>query len=86
VQKIIEISAMERHPVQSRVLQSSLVSPILFAIYTSGRNTWVEQYPLEAERLSIGDDISWFAIGGNVIHVISILERCEAKSIGWASR
>jgi hypothetical protein len=36
VEMIIEGNAMERHPVDAGVAQCSLVSPILFAIYTSG--------------------------------------------------
>jgi hypothetical protein len=44
VEMIIEGNAMERHPVQAGVLQVSPVSPILFAIYTSGLIKWVEEY------------------------------------------
>jgi len=42
VEMIIEGNAMERHPVEAGVPQGSPVSPILFAIYTSGLIKWVE--------------------------------------------
>jgi hypothetical protein len=47
---IIEGHAMERHPVQAAVPQRSAVSPILFAIYTSGLIKWVEEY-ISAKRI-----------------------------------
>jgi hypothetical protein len=77
---------MERHPVEAGVPQGSPVSPILFAIYTSGLIKWVEEYVSEAEGLSVVDDLGWVVTGSNVNHVVSILERCAAKSIVWASR
>jgi len=83
---VIELSAMERHPVEAGVPQGSPVSPILFAIYTSGLIKWVEEYVSEVEVLSYVDDLIWVATGSDVNHVVSILERCAAKSIEWASR
>jgi hypothetical protein len=47
VEMIIEANAMERHPVEAGVPQGSPVSPILFAIYTSGLIKWVEEYVSE---------------------------------------
>jgi hypothetical protein len=32
------------------------------------------------------DDLGWVATGSDVNQVITILERCTAKSIEWASR
>jgi len=72
--------------VEGGVPQGSLVSPILFAIYTSGLIKWVEGYVSEAEGLSFADDLGWGATGSDVNHVVSILERCAAKSIDWGSR
>jgi len=43
VETIIEGNAMERHPVKRGVPEGSPVSPILFAIYTSGLIKWVEE-------------------------------------------
>jgi hypothetical protein len=43
VEMIIEGNAMERHPVEAEIPQGSPVSPILFAIYTSGLIKWVEE-------------------------------------------
>jgi len=83
---IIEGNAMERHPGEACVLQGSPMSPILFAIYTSGRINWVEEYISEAEGLYIVDDLGWVATRSDVNHVVSILERCAARSIEWASR
>jgi hypothetical protein len=86
VEMIIEGNAMERHPVEAGVPQGSLVSPILFAIYTSGLIEWVEEYVSEAEELSFVDDLGWVATGSDVNHIVSILERCAARSIEWGSR
>jgi hypothetical protein len=85
VEMIIEGNAMTRHPVEAGVPQGSPVSPILFAIYTSGLNKWVEEY-ISAEGLSFVDDLGWVATGSNINQVVSKLEECAAKSIAWASR
>jgi len=86
VEMIIEGKAMERHPVEAGVPQGSPLSPILFAIFTSGLIKWVEDYVTEAEGLSIVDDLGWVATGIDVNHVVTIHERCAAKSIEWVSR
>jgi hypothetical protein len=83
---IIEGNAMERHPVEAGVPQGSAVSPIVFAIYTSGLIKWVEEYVSEAEGLSFVDDLGWVATGSDVNQVVMMLERCAAKSIEWAGR
>jgi len=51
VEMIIKGNSMERHPVEARVPQGPLVSPILFAIYISELIKWVEEYVSEAEGL-----------------------------------
>ena len=81
-----EGNAMERHPVEVWVPQGSPVSPILFAIYTSGLIQCVEEYLSEAEGLCFLDDLGRVATGSDVNHVVSILERCAGKSIEWANR
>ena len=86
VAMIIKGNAMERHPAEAGVLQGSPGSPILFAIYTSGLIKWVEEYVSEAEGLSFVDDLGWVVTRRDVNHALSILERCTAKSIEWASR
>ena len=86
VEMIIEGNAMESHPVEAGVPQGSPVSAILFAIYTSELIKWAEVYITEAEGLSFVDDLGWVATGSHVNHVITILERCAAKSIEWATR
>jgi len=83
---IIEGNAMDRHPVEAGVPQGSPVSPILFAIYTSSLIKWVEEYVPEADGLSFVDDLGWVAIGSEVSQVVTVPERCAAKSIEWASR
>jgi len=85
VEMIIEGNAMDRHPVEAGVGQGSPVSPILFAIYTSGLIKWVEEDVSEVEGLSLVDDVGWVATGSDVNHVVSILERCAPNSIEWAS-
>jgi len=86
VEMIIDGNAMHRLPVEAGVPQGSPVSPIMFVIYTSGRIRRVEDYVSEAEGLSFVDNLGWEATGSDVNHVVSILERCPAKIIEWASR
>jgi len=71
---IIEGNTMERHPVEVGILQGSPVSPILFAIYSSGLIKWVNVYTSEAEGLCFVDDLAWMATGSDVNHVVMILE------------
>ena len=85
VEMVIEGNAMERHPVEAGVPQGSPVSPILFAIYTSGRIEWVKEYA-SAEGLSFVDNLGCVVTGTDVNQVVTILETCAAKSIEWASR
>jgi len=40
---VIEENAVDRHTVQFGVLQGSPLSPIVFAIYTSGLMKWAEE-------------------------------------------
>jgi len=77
---------MERYRVEAGVPQGSLVSPILFAFYTSGLIKWVEENVSDAQQLSIVDGLGWVATGSDVYHVVSIIERCAARSIQWGSR
>jgi hypothetical protein len=86
VEMIIEGNALEKLPVEAGVPQGSPVSPMLFAIYTSGLIKWVEEYVSEAKGLSFVDDFGWVATGSDVNQVIMILERCAARSIEWAGR
>jgi len=57
VQMTIECNTIERHPVEVGVAQGSPVSPILFAIYTSGLIKWDEVYVSGAEGLSFVKDL-----------------------------
>jgi len=86
VQMIIEGNTIGRHPVQAGVPQRLPVSQILFAIYTSGLIKWVIEYVSEAEGQSCVDDVGWVATGSDLNPVFTILERCAAQSIEWASR
>jgi len=70
---IIEGNAMTRHLVEAGVPQGSPLSPILFAIYTSGLIKWVKEY-VSAEGLSVVDDLGRVATGSNVNEVITKLE------------
>jgi hypothetical protein len=85
VEMVLEGNAMDRHPVDAGVPQGSPVSPVLFTIYTSGQIKWVEEY-VSAKGLSFVDDLGWVATGSDVNQVVTILERCAAKSIELASR
>ena len=73
VEMIIEGNAMVSHPVEAGVPQGSPVSPILFAISTSGLIKWVEEY-VSAEGLSFVDDLGWVATGSDVNEVVETLE------------
>jgi hypothetical protein len=86
MKRIMERNSTERHPVGAGVPQCSRVSPILFAICTSGLIKWVEEYVSEAERLFFIDDLGWVATGSNLNHVVPMLERCAAKRVEWATR
>jgi len=86
VEMIIEGNAMDRHPVEAGVPQGSPVSPILFAIFTSGLIKWVQEYVSEGEGQSFEDDLGRVATGSDVNHVVTILERCAARSIEQPSR
>ena len=79
-------NAFGRHPVEPGVLQGSPVSPILFAIYTSGLIKWVKEYVSEVEGLYFVDSLGLVGSRSDVNHLVSIHERCAAKSIEWASR
>jgi len=75
VEMIIEGNANERHPVEAGVPQGSPVSPIIFALYTTGHIKWVEEYISEAEGLYCVDDLSSLATGNDVNQVVTVLER-----------
>jgi len=85
VEMIIEGNNIQRHPVEAAVPQGSPVSTILNAIYTSGLIQWVEEYISVAEVLSFVYNLGWVVIRCNVNPVGTILERCAAQSIEWAS-
>jgi len=80
VEMVIQGNSMERHPVEAGVPPGSPVSPILFAIYTSGLIRWVEEYVPQSKGLSFVDNLGCMVTRNDVYHVISILERCPAKS------
>jgi len=84
VDMIIEGNAMKRHWVEPVIQQCSPVSPILFALYTSGLIKWVEEY-ISANGLSFVKDVGWVVTRWNVNQLVTILKQCAAKSIEWAS-
>jgi len=81
---VIDGIVMERHPVELRIPQSSLVSPILFAIYTSELIEWVEERVTGAEGLSCMDDVGSVATGHHVNQGDRKLHTCARMSIDWA--
>jgi hypothetical protein len=58
VEMVIKGSVIERHPVEPGIPQGSPVSPILFAIYTSGLIQWVEDRVSRAKGLSFVDEVT----------------------------
>jgi len=85
VEMVIEGNLSQSHPVEAGVPQGSTLSPILFAIHTSGLMKWVEER-VQAEGLSFVDDLGWVATGMDVNQVVERLVACAAESIEWASR
>jgi hypothetical protein len=83
---VIEGNVMGRSPVEAGIPQGSLVSPIFFAIYTSGLIKCVEERVWGVEGLSFVDDIGWVATGRDVNQIVSKLEACARESIDWAER
>jgi hypothetical protein len=71
--------------VEAGVPQGSPVSPNLFAIDTAGLIQCGEGI-VQAEGLSVIDDLGWVAIGNDVNQVVESLEACAVESIEWASR
>jgi len=86
VKMIIKGNVMETHAVEAGVPQGSPVSPILFAIYTSGLIKLVKQYVSESEGQSCGDALGCGATGSNATRFVSIPVICAAKSCEWANR
>jgi hypothetical protein len=82
VEMIIQYNTMERHPMESGVLQGSPVLPIIFVLYTSGLIKWVEEAIPEAEGLSQLHNFGWVATGSNDNIVVMILERFIARALG----
>jgi hypothetical protein len=62
------------------------VSPILFAIYTSGRIKLVEERVSEIQGLSFVDDVGWIATGSAISQVVRKLEPSARESIDWAEK
>jgi len=82
----IEGNVLQSHPVEAGVPQSSPVSPILFAIHTTGLIKWVKEIVHGVEGLSLVEDLGWVATRKDVNQVVRKLEACAAESIEWASR
>ena len=86
VEMVIEGEVLHSHSVDAGVPQGSPVSPILFAIHTTGLTKWVEERVHGVEGLSFVDDLGWVATGKDENQVVRKLEACAAQSIEWASR
>jgi len=86
LERIIKGNALGRGPVEAGFPQGSPMSPILFVIYTSGLIKWVTEYVSTTEGLSILDYLGWVAHESDVNQVVTIHEKCAAKSIEWANR
>jgi hypothetical protein len=86
VEMVIEGNVMERRPEEAGIPQGSPVSPILFAIYTSGLVKWVEERLSGIEGLSFVDDVGWMATGSDVSQVVRKLESCARESIDWVEK
>jgi hypothetical protein len=85
VKMVIAGNVLQSHPVDAGVPQCSPVSQILFAIHTAGLIQWVEER-VQAEGLSLVDDLGWVATGKDVNQVVVKLDACTIESIEWVSR
>lgn len=66
--------------------QGSPVSPILFNVLMSDRDTHVaENRSKDIMGLSFLDDVSWIASGGTVEEVGKSLQDCAARTIQWGT-
>lgn len=86
LEMVIEGDAMVQYHVQASVPQASPVSRILLAIDISEQTKWGEVYVSQAEGISLVDNLRWVATGRNINQVVTMLDRCVAWSIVWASR
>jgi len=84
IEMVIEGNVMERRPVEAGIRPCSPVSPILFAIYTSGLIKWVEESVSGIESLSFVDSVEWMASGSDISEVVRKPEFCARESIDWA--
>jgi len=73
-------------PVEAEIPQGSLVSPIVFSIYTSGIRQWVKERVSGIEGISCAGDVGWMATGSDVSPGVRKLESCARESIDWAER
>jgi hypothetical protein len=78
---IMEGSVMEGRPVNAGIPPGLLVSPIVFATYTSGLMKWVEVRVSGIEGLSFVDDVGWISAGRDMTQVVRKLESCSRESI-----
>jgi len=86
VEMVIQGNIMKRRPVETGIPQGSSVSPILFAIYTSGLTTWLQQRVSGIEGLSFLDDVGWMATSADFSQVNRKLDSCASESIDWAGK
>jgi len=81
----IEGNDLKRHSVKAGMPQGSPLSPILFAMHTAGLMQWLEE-SVQAEGLSVVDDLGWVATGKDMKQVVNTPESCTAEIIEWATR
>jgi len=82
VEMEIQVTVIERHLVEAGIPPGSLVSPIIFAIDTSGSITQVEETVCRAEGLSFVDAIGWVVTDNDVDQVIrkqSVLHQSDHR-------
>jgi len=84
VEMVIEGNVLHSDPGEAGVPRRSPLSPILFAIHTAGLTKWVEER-VQAEGLSVVDDLGWVATRKDVNQVVERLESCAAESIEWGN-
>jgi len=79
----IEGNVVESRQVAAGIPQRSLVTLILFTIYTSGFLNWVEERVCGIEGLIFVENVGLMATGSDVSQVGRKLESCPSEIIDW---
>lgn len=83
VEMVIKGTVMQRPPPQASIQQGSLVSLILFAMYTSGFEQCIEQRVTGVKGLSFVDNVRCATTGSDITYNVRTLEACTRETTHW---